>query len=379
VRRPRFSLSRFQRRGNRNDFFIEKRPGELKDAYKRLIMRRFRHVQTENAEGGFTLFAEKWRWTRLGVYIVHSSVILLLFGGLVGSLFGFEGFVNIPEGETVDTIRLRNTGALKRLDFSVRCDDFSISFYDTGQPKEYRSRLSVIEDGTVVFQRDIIVNDPLRYKGINLFQSSYGEMQPQMQAEPKAAPEAVTLSFSSAASGLVYHREMAIGDAVDLPEQAGRFTLVAYQPRSDYMGQPLGAALVGRLEPETGVPVDVLLPLNFPNFDKMRKGQWVVSILAASGGSEAAPASPAKRYYTGLQVTRDPGVWIVYAGFILMILGCFITFFMAHQQVCVHVSARDAGSRVWVAGIANRNKMTMARRVEEMAARMGPPKNEVAS
>ncbi len=40
-------------------------------------------------------------------------------------------------------------------------------------------------------------------------------------------------------------------------------------------------------------------------------------------------------YYTGLQVTKDPGVWYVYAGFILMILGCWVTFFMSHRSVCI--------------------------------------------
>ena len=43
------------------------------------------------------------------------------------------------------------------------------------------------------------------------------------------------------------------------------------------------------------------------------------------------------RFYTGLQVNRDPGVWVVYSGFILMIIGCYITFFMSHQQICVEL------------------------------------------
>jgi len=56
------------------------------------------------------IFAEKWRWTRFGVYIVHFSVILLLLGGLIGSLFGFKGFAMIPEHEKINSIRIRNTG-----------------------------------------------------------------------------------------------------------------------------------------------------------------------------------------------------------------------------------------------------------------------------
>ena len=37
------------------------------------------------------MFGENGRWTRFGVYSVHLSVVLLLIGGLIGSIFGFDG------------------------------------------------------------------------------------------------------------------------------------------------------------------------------------------------------------------------------------------------------------------------------------------------
>jgi cytochrome c biogenesis protein len=73
------------------------------------------------------------------------------------------------------------------------------------------------------------------------------------------------------------------------------------------------------------------------------------------------------RYYTGLQVSRDPGVWVVYVGFILMIIGIYITFFMSHQQVCIDVSAQGQKSRVLVAGISNKNKMGMQKKVTKLS------------
>ena len=81
-------------------------------------------VQVEAVEGGFRIFGERGRWTRFGVYAVHLSVVLLLVGGLIGSLFGFDAFVTIPEGETVQQVVLRNTGQRLRLPFAIRCDDF---------------------------------------------------------------------------------------------------------------------------------------------------------------------------------------------------------------------------------------------------------------
>ncbi|MBW2676217.1 MAG: cytochrome c biogenesis protein ResB, partial [Deltaproteobacteria bacterium] len=76
------------------------------------------------------------------------------------------------------------------------------------------------------------------------------------------------------------------------------------------------------------------------------------------------------RYYTGLEVNKDPGVWVVYSGFIIMIAGCFITFFMSHQQICIEVSRKGDNSDVRVMGIANKNTMGMQRKVEKIAGHL---------
>jgi cytochrome c biogenesis protein ResB len=69
----------------------------------------------EDTEKGYCILGEQGRWTRLGVYIVHSSIILLLIGAMIGSIFGFDGYVSIPEGDTVENIRLRSTGKMQAL------------------------------------------------------------------------------------------------------------------------------------------------------------------------------------------------------------------------------------------------------------------------
>ena len=77
---------------------------------------------------------------------------------LLSEIFGFDGFVNIPEGESVSSIRLTNSDLKMPLGFEVRCDDFNVDFYDSGTPKEFRSRLTILKQGKEVFQKDIIVN-----------------------------------------------------------------------------------------------------------------------------------------------------------------------------------------------------------------------------
>lgn len=345
-------------------------PDRLSDIYRAVLSKRFHHTDVTPTDTGVALFAEKWRWTRLGVYIVHSSVILLLIGGLVGSIFGFDGFVNIPEGESVDTVRLRNSSETKKLDFAIRNDDFDLSFYNTGQPKEFRSSLTILENGKSVLQKDIIVNDPLRYRGVNIFQASYGEMAPRQDRDEIPAPETITVSITSSESGMTYQETMIPGQSIAIPEGGGTFTWTSFSRSAEFRGQPIGPAIIGKLTPRNGDPTEIVLPLRFPSFDRMRRGEFVLAVIDRQPNTPLQAGPKEKRFYTGLQVTRDPGVWIVYTGFILMIAGCFVTFFMSHQQVYVELSASTTGSRIMVTGIAHRNKVSMANRVEAIARQL---------
>jgi cytochrome c biogenesis protein len=346
VKVPPFNIDRFKQMATKEVFSTAIPFDQLSQQAEAFISNKFGYYRSERVKNGVCFFAEKGRWSRLGVYIVHLSVILLLCGGLIGSLFGFEGFANIAEGETVQTIRLRNSGEVKTLPFGIRCDAFSVSFYETGAPKEFRSDLVLLEDGQEVARKNIIVNDPLRYKGINMFQSSYGRLP----------SEEVTLSFTSSLSGMAYDQKVKIGQRIDLPEGMGSFTLIRFLPSADFRGQRIGEAFLGQLITETGQKVDILLPLKFPSFDKMRKGQVHVAISTYD-----------ERYYTGLQITKDPGVWVVYSGFILMILGCFVTFFLSHQRLSLELRQRGKKHQVMLAGTANRNKIGMQYKVKKLA------------
>jgi len=349
VKSPSFNLSRFQRQSNRASFTIACAPETVKEAVISLIGGTFRFHRVDETDNGYRIFAERGRWTRLGVYSVHVSVLILLIGGVVGSFFGFEGFVNIPEGETINAIRLRYNGRIRTLKFGIRCDHFDVQFYDSGAPKEFRSRLTIIENDKPVLQKDIFVNAPLHYKGINIFQSSYGVLQ----------AKGATLLIQSSATGMVYTVPFTVGQTVSIPEKGGEILISAFRDAFNFRGHNIGEAFIGKLTPKNGPAVDLVLPLRFPEFDKMRKGQWMISV-----------TEPRYQYYTGLQITNDPSVWIVYIGFMIMILGCFVTFFMAHQSICVEVARKGDRSKVWVAGIANKNRLEINRKVETISGKL---------
>ncbi|MBW1864818.1 MAG: cytochrome c biogenesis protein ResB [Deltaproteobacteria bacterium] len=359
-----FKLSTFQKLKQKESFTDPRLPEELENEFTAIFTKAFGSPKVEKTDQGFSLFAEKWRWTRLGVYIVHSSILFLIAGAMIGSMFGFEGYVNIPEGERVDHVQLRNTGGIQHLGFEIQCNKFNLSTYRNGAPKEYRSSLTILENGESVLTKDIIVNAPLRYKGISIFQSSYGEISPKQTEAPSFSAEDIQLAFLVNASGMVYKRKVEVGKPLEIPEGMGKFVVMEVKESALFMGQNIGQALIGILTAVDSEPVEVILPIHFPNFDKMRKGDMVISVV------HQGVKQPVEE---GLQVVKDPGVWVVYSGFIVMIVGIIITFFMSHQRLCVDVSRKGRKSRIMVAGTANKNKLGMGMKAEKIARLLGKP------
>ena len=61
---------------------------------------------------------------------------------------------------------------------------------------------------------------------------------------------------------------------------------------------------------------------------------------------------------------------LVYFGFVLMIVGCMVTFFMAHQQVVVEIQPKGKGITVMVSGKANRNSVGMQHDLKRLARKL---------
>ncbi len=346
-----FNLDRFRGMDTAHRFEVANEAGALQKVCHSLMERTMGTVTLKKTDNGVALFSEKGRWTRLGVYVVHLSILFMLAGAVIGGLWGFKGFVNIVEGEVADTIEARK-GQHEHipLGFSVRCNDFSVSFYDTGQPEEFKSSLTIIDGGKEVLTRDIIVNDPLRYRGISFYQSSYGT----------ASAKNVHLKYTSKDSGMVYEHTLSFNQALTLPESGGKLVVDRFVNDYPFRGHNLGEGFVGRIIPDAGPETDIFISVRFPTFDKMRQGQFAFEV----DGFD-------KQYYTGLQVNKDPGVWYVYLGFLLMIFGCWITFFMSHQTSCIYIT-RGVGNAcaVMVAGTSHRNPQGMKLKIEKLAEKI---------
>ncbi len=131
----------------------------------------------EAFEGARYIRADKGRWNKWGYILAHGGILVILIGGWVSVQFGFRGNMAVPEGQAENTITFlkgTETESMK-MPFSIRCNKFHIEFFPTGQPKEFRSNLTIIDHGKEVLTKDIIVNEPLYYKGVRIYQASFGD------------------------------------------------------------------------------------------------------------------------------------------------------------------------------------------------------------
>jgi cytochrome c biogenesis protein len=323
----------------------------LKTHYKR-----FQQKQTDNE---IVLYAEKGRFSHLGVYLVHLSVLIILIGSIVGSLFGFEAYVNIPEGEAVSKVRLRKTQAFKPLTFDVRCDRFSVEFYDNGAPKEYRSDLTFLEDGKAAFQGPLLVNHPVTFRGITFYQASYGSL-PGNKARIGVRRE------GDPANAVL---DVEIERPYDLPGRGGQF--MVFEARSDFM--KMGPAVQVAVRPPEGEEIrfwvfkniDLIkdrFPGFFERFPKFNPGAYKPYHFSLQ--------SIEAKYYTGLQVSRDPGVPLVWMGFFLIMIGLFVAFFMSHRSIWIQVARTKRGLNIRVAGRTNKNPVGLERELDQLASKI---------
>jgi cytochrome c biogenesis protein len=164
-------------------------------------------VEKENA----TLIAAKQgaanKW---GYIFAHASIVIICIGGLLDSdlpirvqklMFGktpfagngiisqipvehrlglgnptFRGNTMIPEGSSSDTaiIQQANGVLIQDLPFTIQLKRFIIDYYSTGMPKLFASDVVITDhENGRTFPATIKVNQPLIYRGVAVYQSSF--------------------------------------------------------------------------------------------------------------------------------------------------------------------------------------------------------------
>src|SRR5271165_1166183 len=291
-------------------------------------------------ENSFSLFGERNRFSELAVYIVHASLLLIFLGGIVDALYGWRGFVTLTRGEQSTQVQPQ-TGSPRNLPFAVRCDGAGQENYADGSPKRWWSDLAVVKDGQVVLRKQIVVNDPLVYRGIRFYQASFGKTgridKLELTATPRdgRAPKDLAIGVDEA---FPLDPETTVRLAEFIPDYVVSDGHV--YARSNDVVNPAAHLIVESRK--SGQAINVWLP-PIPGFEQNASSPY------AFEGKDVQMA-----YFTGLEVSHEPGQWGVWAGVLLMGIGLALVFYFVHMRVWA-VPVHDAEGRLmlWIGGAAN--------------------------
>jgi len=308
-------------------------------------------------ENSFSLFGERNRFSEMAVYIVHASLLLIFLGGIVDALYGWRAFVTLTRGQQSSQVEMQN-GSQHGLPFAIRCEGAGQENYSDGTPKRWWSDLTVLENGQALVRKQIVVNDPLVYRGVRFYQASYGQtgkIDKLVLTATSRDGKAVKDIAISPGETLPLDPDTTVRLAEFIPDYAVRDGQV--YARSNSLENP-AAHLVVETKSASGKPsqaVNVWLP-PIPGLEQNTSSPYTFE------GKDVQMA-----YFTGLEVSHEPGQWSVWAGVLLMGLGLAVVFYFVHVRVWA-VPARDARGRLmlWIGGTANKNKDVFDQRFRKL-------------
>ena len=120
------------------------------------------------------IYAYKGLIGRISPILVHFSLIVILSGSFIGAFKNFKAQEILPKGEIFHIQNTLKVGFLTDLTlFNIRINDFWAE-YKNNRIRQFYSNLSVLDNyGNELKQQTISVNNPLRYQGVDFYQSDW--------------------------------------------------------------------------------------------------------------------------------------------------------------------------------------------------------------
>jgi cytochrome c biogenesis protein len=269
-------------------------------------------------EGQF-IYAYKGLIGRISPVIVHASIILILFGSVIGSASGFMTQELVPTKTLFHLRNIINSGPLSLVpqDIEGYVADFKIAYSEEGVIDQFYSDLSLLDTNiSLLSKKTIYVNEPLRYKGIVFYQTDWGIADLTLQIDGEQYAE-LPLSLVDAPS----NNRFWISNFSRLNDLKIENVLLVLQ---DLTGK------VSLYDSEKNIIAEVQVGEEFSlNGHTLR----ILSIVPS----------------TGLQVKSDPGTILVYIGFLMLMISTLLSY-VSYSQIW----AFKNDNNIYVAGQTNR-------------------------
>ena len=252
---------------------------------------------------------------RIAPIIVHFSMILVLLGTIVGSLFGFKAQEIVPKTETFHIQNILNNGQLTVVPkTSARVNDFWITYTKTKTISQFYSDISILDNqGNERMRKTIAVNYPLISNSVYYYQTDWNLIGLRFQNLKNEIIEYPLINVFSNQNKVWLTW---ISNNSSLNE--GIITIIdnleGYSSVYNENGQFLGNI-------ELNETINFKTPLT------------LLEIISS----------------TGLQIKTDPGIPIIYLGFLFLMLSTLISY-ITYSQIWMI----QKNQQIFIGGNTNR-------------------------
>jgi cytochrome c biogenesis protein len=250
---------------------------------------------------------------RIAPIIVHFSMILVLLGTIVGSLFGFKAQEIVPKTETFHIQNILNNGQLTVVPkTSARVNDFWITYTKSKTISQFYSDISILDNqGNETERKTIAVNYPLVSNSIYYYQTDWNLIGLRFQNLNKEIIEYPLINLNQNKVWLTWISNNASvneGNVIIIDNLEGYCSV--YNENGQFLGNV-----------ELNETVNFKTPLT------------LLEIISS----------------TGLQIKTDPGIPIIYLGFFFLMISTLISY-ITYSQIWI-IQKRQ---QIFIGGNTNR-------------------------
>ena len=252
---------------------------------------------------------------RVAPIIVHLSMILVLSGTLIGSLFGFKAQEIIPKTEIFHIQNVLNTGQLSIIPrTSARINDFWITYTKTKTISQFYSDISILDNrGNEKNRKTVSVNYPLVSNGIYYYQTDWN---------------LICLRFKNLKNEIIEY------PLINILNDRNKVWLTWISNKSKLNNGII--VIIDNLEGYCSVYNETGKFLGNIELNEIIKFPESISFLEIISS-------------TGLQIKIDPGIPIIYLGFFLLMISTLISYITYSQ---IWIIQKDKS--IYIGGNTNR-------------------------
>jgi cytochrome c biogenesis protein len=252
---------------------------------------------------------------RIAPILVHFSMILILLGTIIGSLFGFKAQEMVPKTENFHIQNILNNGQFSSIPkTSARVNDFWITYTKNKTVSQFYSDISVLNSqGKETNRKTISVNSPLIYRNVYYYQTDWNLIGLRIQETNSEVIEYPFLNILNN-QNKVWLTWLSNNNSLKDGIIALSDNLEGYCSIYSETG-----AFLGNIE------------LN--ELGNFKQPFTLLEILSS----------------TGLQIKTDPGIPVIYSGFLFLMVSTLISY-ITYSQIWII----KKNQKLFIGGITNR-------------------------